>query len=221
MRVSYTHAHIRSQCLNNAFDIFIMHVADMFYLLRLHTGDVQIWDVVRCVIVRTYRAGVYAPNTPPTPGHRSRVGVIAWNGHQDQLTSGSRDHAVLHHDLRDTADIVARFGAHSQEVCGLRWSPDGTKLASGGNDNRLLVCVAQHEHTHATNTHTHARTSTHTHVHMHIQCTSMTKGAPSQTYNTAVYLFVLKKPVYCRYGTSRSIACPSTGWRSTRLRWRP
>ncbi|XP_072296515.1 cell division cycle protein 20 homolog [Eucyclogobius newberryi] len=28
---------------------------------------------------------------------------------------------------------------HSQEVCGLKWSPDGRYLASGGNDN--LVCV--------------------------------------------------------------------------------
>jgi cell division cycle protein 20 (cofactor of APC complex) len=28
---------------------------------------------------------------------------------------------------------------HSQEVCGLRWSPDGTKLASGGNDNLVNI----------------------------------------------------------------------------------
>ncbi|CAL8075115.1 unnamed protein product [Calicophoron daubneyi] len=28
---------------------------------------------------------------------------------------------------------------HRQEVCGLKWSPDSQYLASGGNDNRLLV----------------------------------------------------------------------------------
>ncbi|VDO04449.1 unnamed protein product [Rodentolepis nana] len=28
---------------------------------------------------------------------------------------------------------------HKQEVCGLKWSPDNQYLASGGNDNRLLV----------------------------------------------------------------------------------
>ncbi|KAM7536709.1 hypothetical protein Aperf_G00000088802 [Anoplocephala perfoliata] len=28
---------------------------------------------------------------------------------------------------------------HKQEVCGLKWSPDSQYLASGGNDNRLLV----------------------------------------------------------------------------------
>ena len=28
---------------------------------------------------------------------------------------------------------------HTQEVCGLRWSPDGRYLASGGNDNNLHI----------------------------------------------------------------------------------
>ncbi len=28
---------------------------------------------------------------------------------------------------------------HSEEVCGLQWSPDGIRLASGGNDNVLRV----------------------------------------------------------------------------------
>ena len=28
---------------------------------------------------------------------------------------------------------------HEQEVCGLKWSPNGQQLASGGNDNRLNV----------------------------------------------------------------------------------
>jgi len=28
---------------------------------------------------------------------------------------------------------------HRQEICGLKWSPDGQLLASGGNDNKLIV----------------------------------------------------------------------------------
>ncbi len=31
---------------------------------------------------------------------------------------------------------------HEQEVCGLKWSPSGTQLASGGNDNLLHVWSA-------------------------------------------------------------------------------
>ena len=35
--------------------------------------------------------------------------------------------------------IGESFGEHSQEVCGLRWAPDGRHLASGGNDNLVNV----------------------------------------------------------------------------------
>ena len=35
--------------------------------------------------------------------------------------------------------MLARVQGHRQEVCGLRWSPDGKQLASGGNDNILNI----------------------------------------------------------------------------------
>lgn len=31
---------------------------------------------------------------------------------------------------------------HEQEVCGLKWSPNGQQLASGGNDNLLHIWAA-------------------------------------------------------------------------------
>ena len=37
---------------------------------------------------------------------------------------------------------MGRLAAHAQEVCGLKWSPDGKFLASGGNDNLLHVWKA-------------------------------------------------------------------------------
>ena len=37
-------------------------------------------------------------------------------------------------------------GGHEQEVCGLKWSPSGTQLASGGNDNLLHVWSATGAH---------------------------------------------------------------------------
>ena len=45
----------------------------------------------------------------------------------------------LNHDLRQRRSVVSAFVAHTQEVCGLAWSPDGTTLASGGNEN--LLCL--------------------------------------------------------------------------------
>ena len=41
--------------------------------------------------------------------------------------------------LRGSSWVIARFTNTRQEVCGLKWSSDRQLLASGGNDNRLLV----------------------------------------------------------------------------------
>ena len=55
------------------------------------------------------------------------------------LSSGSRDGMILFSDVRKADPVVGSSHFHKMEVCGLQWSPDGSKLASGGNDN--LVCV--------------------------------------------------------------------------------
>lgn len=38
--------------------------------------------------------------------------------------------------------ITGVLRGHEQEVCGLKWSPSGQQLASGGNDNLLHVWSA-------------------------------------------------------------------------------
>ncbi|EXJ54677.1 hypothetical protein A1O7_10018 [Cladophialophora yegresii CBS 114405] len=35
--------------------------------------------------------------------------------------------------------LLAKIDAHSQNICGLSWSPDGHRFVSGGNDNRALL----------------------------------------------------------------------------------
>jgi cell division cycle protein 20 (cofactor of APC complex) len=70
-------------------------------------------------------------------GHAMRVGSLAWNEHI--LTSGSKDGGILHHDVRAREHVVATLKGHEQEVCGLEWSPDGSQLASGSNDNTVHV----------------------------------------------------------------------------------
>ncbi|KAL7107448.1 hypothetical protein ACP275_06G055700 [Erythranthe tilingii] len=70
-------------------------------------------------------------------GHRGKVGSIAWNGHI--LTSGSRDRAIINHDVRARNSVVCRVKVHEGEVCGLKWSRTGNILASGGNDNLLYL----------------------------------------------------------------------------------
>lgn len=70
-------------------------------------------------------------------GHEGRIGCIAWTN--SFLSSGSRDKSILHRDMRCKHDSFAKLDGHKQEVCGLKWSPDEQQLASGGNDNKLLL----------------------------------------------------------------------------------
>ena len=88
-------------------------------------GLVQIWDAERCRRLRTMT------------GHTARVGALAWNDHI--LTSGSRDRLIYHRDVRQPDQFLRKLVGHKQEVCGLRWNTEDGQLASGGNDNKLMV----------------------------------------------------------------------------------
>lgn len=88
-------------------------------------GLVQIWDAERTKRIRTMT------------GHDMRTGALAWNEHI--LSSGSRDRSILHRDVRIPDHYIKRVTGHRQEVCGLKWNTDENQLASGGNDNKLLV----------------------------------------------------------------------------------
>ena len=95
----------------------------------LTSGKVLLYDVSKGNTVRTL------------PGHNGRVGALAWNNWL--LSSGSRDKDILHRDLRCAKDFTAKLAGHKQEVCGLKWNFEGDQLASGGNDNKLVVWSSQ------------------------------------------------------------------------------
>lgn len=88
-------------------------------------GLVQIWDAESCRRLRTMI------------GHHNRVGALAWNDHI--LTSGGRDRLIFHRDVRSPDQFLRRLSGHKQEVCGLKWNTEDGQLASGGNDNKLIV----------------------------------------------------------------------------------
>lgn len=102
-------------------------------------------------------------------GHQTRTGVLAWSS--CILSSGSRDKNILQHDIRVPGDYISKFSGHRSEVsyhpatqnhspcdafltppplysqvCGLKWSHDDRELASGGNDNQLLVWNQRSQH---------------------------------------------------------------------------
>jgi len=67
----------------------------------------------------------------------ARVGSLCWN--KNMLTSGARDGLIINHDMRMKKTIINSVLSHTNEVCGLKWSPDFNELASGGNDNMLKI----------------------------------------------------------------------------------
>lgn len=90
-----------------------------------YLGHIHLWDVEYNRFLSTKRV------------HQSRIGVLAWN--DERLASGSRDRSIMLWDYRCPSTTGSSFLVHHQEVCGLRWSPDRRLLASGSNDNRLIL----------------------------------------------------------------------------------
>ncbi|KAA8648770.1 WD40 repeat domain-containing protein [Aspergillus tanneri] len=43
------------------------------------------------------------------------------------------------YDWQGSMTLLAKITAHSQQVCGITWSPDGNYMATGGNDNACLI----------------------------------------------------------------------------------
>ncbi|XP_064415500.1 cell division cycle protein 20 homolog [Latimeria chalumnae] len=87
--------------------------------------EVQVWDVQEQKRLRNMVS------------HSGRVSALSWNSYI--LSSGSKTGFIHHHDVRVADHHVATLAGHTQEVCGLKWSPDGRYLASGGNDNMVNV----------------------------------------------------------------------------------
>lgn len=70
--------------------------------------------------------------------HSSRIGSLHWQ--ENVLVSGSRDKTVRLFDIRQNiSHPIYSFAGHVQEICGLKLSPDNNYIASGGNDNQLLL----------------------------------------------------------------------------------
>jgi len=95
--------------------------------LAIGTGSskVQVWDVTKQKKVRTINSG------------EGRVAAMDWNQHI--LSTGSRTGEIMNHDVRIREHHIQTLEGHTQEVCGLKWSPDGKYLASGANDNVVNV----------------------------------------------------------------------------------
>lgn len=90
-----------------------------------HLNEVHLFDGHALRKVRTMK------------GATGRIASLSWS-HQF-ISAGDRDGIIINHDVRAENHIVSKYKGHTQEVCGLKWSDDGSCLASGGNENYLCL----------------------------------------------------------------------------------
>ncbi|KAH7639621.1 cell division cycle protein 20 homolog [Dermatophagoides farinae] len=98
---------------------------DTHLAVGLSTGVTQIWDVNKSQRLRNLT------------NSSSRVSCMSWNNHV--LSNGTKDGEIFNHDVRIATSRIGTFRAHTLEICGLKWSPNGQLLASGGNDNIVNI----------------------------------------------------------------------------------
>ncbi|CAH8833541.1 unnamed protein product [Trichobilharzia szidati] len=95
-------------------------------------GRVQLWDITNQSLMRTMRLGGASSG--------GRVPAVVWREYL--VSSASRTGHIRHHDTRIAHHEVGVADFHTQEVCGLSWSPDKHYLASGANDNYVAIWSA-------------------------------------------------------------------------------
>lgn len=87
-------------------------------------GQVSIWDINSQKEIMSLDS------------HEDRVCAIDW---QSTIISGSKDSTIVQQDIREKSPHVNTYLGHTEEVCALKWSPDGQYFCSGGNDNNVFV----------------------------------------------------------------------------------
>ncbi|KAG9392811.1 Cdc20 [Carpediemonas membranifera] len=94
-------------------------------------SELKMWDVKKGRAVRSLS------------GHSSKITALSWNKYI--LSSGSEEGLLYDSDVRAREHRVLDRDGHSQAITGLAWSPDGQTLASGSNDNTVMLWSANNE----------------------------------------------------------------------------
>jgi len=102
---------------NNITSLSFSKVDPNIIAIGSNDSEIQLWDIEKNVRLR--KMG----------GHSARVTAMDWR--DNILTSGARDSIIVNHDPRVENHGISVHANHTQEICGLKWSPDGSLLASG------------------------------------------------------------------------------------------
>jgi cell division cycle 20-like protein 1 (cofactor of APC complex) len=69
-----------------------------------------------------------------------RICVVSpMNLNPNIFSIGAKDLVIKTIDLRSKFNPIMKYVGHSKEICGMKWSLDDKRLASGGDDNKLFI----------------------------------------------------------------------------------
>ncbi|KAJ7595098.1 WD40-repeat-containing domain protein [Mycena floridula] len=91
-------------------------------------GRLLLCDASTNILIREY-----------SQAHADSICSLSWNG--QVISSGGHDGWLHHRDIR-IAEKKGPFrihAAHRKVICGLKWNPEGTRIASGGDDNKVCI----------------------------------------------------------------------------------
>jgi len=101
-----------------------------YIAIATEKGIISIWDIEKKIKLRVLK-NEYQLN---------QIGVSDWNNYI--LSTGSFNGTIINRDIRIKDSIISILNSnyHNEDsICSLKWNKDGTKLASGGNDNLLNI----------------------------------------------------------------------------------
>ncbi|AGO13142.1 AaceriAFL014Cp [[Ashbya] aceris (nom. inval.)] len=89
-------------------------------------GNTEIWDVETMSHVRTMRSSL-------------GVRICSQDWLDTVVCIGAKSGEIQVNDVRVKDHIVSTWEKHTSEVCGIKFRQDGLQLASGGNDNTVMI----------------------------------------------------------------------------------
>ncbi len=90
-------------------------------------GEVFIFDINKKKVVNSYF------------NHNRKIGMFSnFPENENIFTSASHDWSISHYDKRMKIHMK-QYKKHVKEVCGIKWANEGNYLATGGNDNKLII----------------------------------------------------------------------------------
>ncbi|KAJ5908829.1 hypothetical protein N7495_001511 [Penicillium taxi] len=128
------------------------HCGRSILAVARHSGQLTLWSILE----KKPRFDISHPNSlscvvfKPTSSRRPSEGFFNTTVDAEDLVAGDEIGNIWYYSIEwpkvhnkyswtGSITLLAKISAHTQQICGLAWSPDDKFLATGGNDNTCML----------------------------------------------------------------------------------